>query len=77
MRLDHMSEKGMTILSKKGCLGSACMGKLDFCEHCVVRKQKRVSFATAKHRTQGIINYIHSDLGVLWGFLHLEISATC
>jgi len=30
MRLGHMSEKGMTILSKKGCLDSAGTGKLDF-----------------------------------------------
>jgi len=54
----------MTIPSKKGCLGSAAMGKLNFCEHCVVGKQKRVNFATTKHRMQGIIHYIHFDL---WG----------
>jgi len=54
----------MTILSKKGCLGSAGMGKLDFCEDCVLGKQKKVSFSTAKHCPQGILNYIHSDL---WG----------
>jgi len=64
MQLGHMSEKGMTILSKKGCPGNAGMGKLDFCEHCVLRKQKKISFSTAKHRTQGILDYIHSDL---WG----------
>jgi len=29
--LGRMSEKGMTILSKKGCLGSAGTGQLDFC----------------------------------------------
>jgi len=36
MRLGHMSEKGMTILSKKGCLGGAGTGKLDLYEHCVL-----------------------------------------
>ena len=51
MRLAHLSEKEMTILSKKGCLGSAGTAKLDFCEHCVLEKQKKVSFSTAKHRT--------------------------
>ena len=30
MRLGHMSEKGMTILSKKGYLDNAGIGKLDF-----------------------------------------------
>ena len=60
MRLGHISEKGMTILSKKSRLGSAGMGKLEFCDHCVFGKQKRVTFSTAKHRTQGILDYIHS-----------------
>ena len=64
MRLGHMSEKGMTILGKKGCLGNASTGKLDFCDHCIFGKQKRVSFSKAKHRTQGILDSIHSDL---WG----------
>jgi len=57
-----MSEKGMTILSKKGCLGSAGTSKLDFCKHYVFGKQKRVSFSTAKRCTQGILDYNHFDL---------------
>jgi len=63
-----MSEKGMTILSKKGCLGSAGTSKLEFCEHCVLGKQKKVSFSTAKYHTQRILDYIHSDL---WGHLRV------
>ena len=43
-------------------------GKLDFCEHCVLGKQKKVSFSTTKHHTQGILDYIHSDL---WGRLRV------
>ena len=38
------------------------MEKLDFCEHCVFGKQKRVEFSTVIHRTKGNLNYIHSDL---------------
>ena len=64
MRLGHMSEKGMTLLSKQGRLGSVGTSKLSFCDHCVLGKQKRVSFSTAQHRTQGVLDYIHSDL---WG----------
>jgi len=60
--MGRMSENGMTILSKKGCLGSASTGKLDFCEHCVLGKQKTVSFSTAKQCTQRIFDYIHSNL---------------
>jgi len=64
MRLGHMSEKGMHLLSKQGSLGKQGISKLEFCKHCVFGKQKKVSFSTATHRTKGILDYIHSDL---WG----------
>ena len=54
----------MNILSKKGLLCGQSTCKLEFCEHCTFRKQKRVSFSTTTHTTKGILNYIHSDL---WG----------
>ena len=37
---------------------------MEFCEHCVFGKQKRLSFSTAVHRTKSTLDYIHSDL---WG----------
>ena len=64
MRLNHMSEKGMTILSEKDRLGNAGTGKLEFCDHYVFGKENRISFSTTKYHTQGILDYIHSDL---WG----------
>lgn len=64
MRLGHMSEKGMHLLSNQGRLGKQGISKLEFCKHCVFGKQKNVSFSTATHRTKGILDYIHSDL---WG----------
>ncbi|KAK2978840.1 hypothetical protein RJ640_030651 [Escallonia rubra] len=39
MRLGHMSERGMDVLSKQGLLGSKKTRKLNFCEHCVFGKQ--------------------------------------
>jgi gag-polypeptide of LTR copia-type/GAG-pre-integrase domain len=42
MRLGHMSERGMTILSKRDLLCGQCTSRLDFCEHCVFSKQKRL-----------------------------------
>ncbi|GJX92940.1 retrovirus-related pol polyprotein from transposon TNT 1-94 [Tanacetum coccineum] len=41
MRLGHMSEKGMVILSKRGLLDNHKIASLEFCEHCVIGKQKR------------------------------------
>ncbi|XP_020250324.1 uncharacterized protein LOC109827718 [Asparagus officinalis] len=64
MRLGHMSEKGVTILSKRGLLCGDHTSSLDFCEHCVFGKQTRVSFSTGSHTTKDTLDYIHSDL---WG----------
>lgn len=64
MRLGHMSELGLTILSKKGLLDDKCVDKLKFCEHCIFGKHKRVKFNTSVHTTKGILDYVHADL---WG----------
>jgi hypothetical protein len=60
--LGHMSEKGMHLLHKRGYLED--IGKLDFCEHCVLGKQKRANFSLSTHCTECTLDYIHSDL---WG----------
>jgi 5'-3' exoribonuclease 2 len=64
MRLGHMSELGLVVLSKRGLLDGHSISKLDFCEHCVFRKHKRVKFNTTTHSSKGILDYVHSDL---WG----------
>ena len=64
MRLGHMSEKGIMILSKQGLLGGHQTVDLGFCEHCVFGKQKRVQFKAAIHRTKATLDYVHSDC---WG----------
>ncbi|KAG8499392.1 hypothetical protein CXB51_005981 [Gossypium anomalum] len=64
MRLGHMSENGMTELSKRGLLDGQGICKLNFCEHCVFGKQKRVRFTRGIHNMKGTLEYIHSDL---WG----------
>nr|GEW09260.1 retrovirus-related Pol polyprotein from transposon TNT 1-94 [Tanacetum cinerariifolium] len=61
-RLGHMGEKGMKNLAKKGLIKVSC--NLEFCEHCVFGKQKRVSFSLGIHKTRDALDYIHSDL---WG----------
>ncbi|KAG8496862.1 hypothetical protein CXB51_008020 [Gossypium anomalum] len=64
MRLGHMSENGMAELSKRGLSDGQGICKLNFCEHCVFGKQKRVRFTRGIHNTKGTLEYIHSDL---WG----------
>ncbi|KAG8478589.1 hypothetical protein CXB51_028432 [Gossypium anomalum] len=64
MCLGHMSENGMVELSKRGLLDGQGICKLNFCEHCVFGKQKRVRFTRGIDNTKGTLEYIHSDL---WG----------
>nr|CAH65740.1 OSIGBa0127D24.3 [Oryza sativa] len=64
MRLGHMSEIGLAELSKRGMLDGQSIGKLIFCEHCIFGKHHRVKFNTSTHTTEGILDYVHSDL---WG----------
>ncbi|KAG8503427.1 hypothetical protein CXB51_001333 [Gossypium anomalum] len=64
MRLGHMSENGMVELSKRGLLDGQGICKLNFYEHYVFEKQKRVRFTKGIHNTKGMLEYIHSDL---WG----------
>ncbi|KAG8496806.1 hypothetical protein CXB51_007977 [Gossypium anomalum] len=52
MRLGHMSENGMTELSKRGLLDGQGICKLNFFEHCVFGKQKRVRFTRGIHNTK-------------------------
>ena len=62
MRLGHAGEKYLQTLAKQGLLKGAKTCKLDFCEQCVLGKQKRVKFGTAIHNTEGILDYIHTDV---------------
>ncbi|KAG8487924.1 hypothetical protein CXB51_018372 [Gossypium anomalum] len=64
IRPGHMSENGMVELSKRGLLDRQGIYKLNFGEHCVFRKKKRVRFTKGIHNTKETLEYIHSDL---WG----------
>ncbi|KAL4385189.1 hypothetical protein GQ457_15G016970 [Hibiscus cannabinus] len=62
MRLGHLSESGMVALHKRNLLHGVKSCKLDFCKFCVLGKQTKVSFMTGKHKTEGILDYVHSDV---------------
>ena len=64
MRLGHAGEKSLQTLAMQGLLKGAKTCKLDFCEQCVLGKQKRVKFGTAIHNIEGILDYIHT---YVWG----------
>ncbi|GJZ84557.1 retrotransposon protein, putative, ty1-copia subclass [Tanacetum coccineum] len=68
-RLGHISEAGLQVLEKQGLFGKESLGKLDFCENYVLGKSHRVRFGVGRHTTQGVIDYVHSDL---WGPSQVE-----
>ena len=63
-RLGHMSERGLKVLSDRKLLPSLKSLKLDFCKHCIYGKQNRQKIKTRRHTSEGILDYIHSDV---WG----------
>jgi hypothetical protein len=64
-RLGHMSEKGMQILHKRNLLLDLKQIDLDFCEHCVYGKQKRVRFLrVGKEKKNERLDLVHTDV---WG----------
>ncbi|KAL0301486.1 UNVERIFIED_CONTAM: Retrovirus-related Pol polyprotein from transposon TNT 1-94 [Sesamum radiatum] len=64
MCLGHLSERLMIELHKRNLLHGVKSCKLDFCKFCVLGKKTKVSFTTGKHKTEGILHYVHSDV---WG----------
>ena len=63
-RLGHMSERDMVELHKRNLLKGIKTCKLDFCKYCVLGEQNRVQFKTTTHKTEGILDYVHTDI---WG----------
>ena len=62
-RLGHMSEKGMKMLASKGRIPDLQNVKIDFCEPCVLGKQKKVTFVkTGQPPKAGKLELIHSDV---------------
>jgi hypothetical protein len=63
-RLGHMSEKGMQILHKINLLPDLKQIDLDFCEHFVYGKQKRVRFSSRRKKKNERLELLHTDV---WG----------
>ncbi|GJX81498.1 retrovirus-related pol polyprotein from transposon TNT 1-94 [Tanacetum coccineum] len=64
MRLGHAGEKSLNLLIKQGLLKGLSSCKLELYEHCINGKTTRVKFGTTIHKTQGILDYVHSNV---WG----------
>jgi Integrase core domain. len=64
-RFGHMSEKGLKIMHSKGKLPGLKSVDIDFCESCILGKQKRVSFQkSGRTPRQEKLELVHTDV---WG----------
>ena len=64
LKLCHMNQKGLQVLSNQGYLGPVSADSLDFCEPCTLGKQHRLSFPKGTHLAKACLEYLHADL---WG----------
>ncbi|KAH9679836.1 hypothetical protein KPL71_026295 [Citrus sinensis] len=62
LKLGHMSEQGLKILSERKLLPGLKSVSLPFCEHCVTSKQHRLKFSRSIARSKCILDLIHSDV---------------
>ena len=62
MRLDHISEKGISELHRRNLLKGLKTCSLNFCKYCVFGKQTKVQFKNASHTTKQILDYVHTDV---------------
>nr|GEW06645.1 retrotransposon protein, putative, Ty1-copia subclass [Tanacetum cinerariifolium] len=67
--LDGNAVAGLQVLEKQGLFGKESLGKLGFYDNCVIGKSHRFRFGVGRNTTQGVIDYVHSDL---WGLYHVE-----
>ena len=64
-RLGHMSAKGMKMLVSKGAFEGLKSVNMDFCESCVMGKQKKVSFTKTPKETKKVrLEMVRTDV---WG----------
>lgn len=61
-RLGHMSVNNTKFLTGKGLLDMNEVKELNFCEHCVIGKSKKLSFNVGRHNTEDALGYLHADL---------------
>ena len=64
MWFGHMGERGMMELHKRKLLKDIKTFKLELCKYYVFRKQNKVQFKIATHKTKGILYYVHTNI---WG----------
>ena len=62
LKLGHMSEQGLKILSERKLLRALKSVSLPFCEHCITSKHNRLKFSRSVARSKCILDLVHYDI---------------
>ena len=62
LKLSHMSEQGLKIISERKLLRELKSVSLPFCEHCVTSKHHRLKSNRFIVRNKCILDLVHSDV---------------
>ena len=61
-RMDHLSDQGLTKLSRRGNIPALKKDGNDLCEICIFGKQHKVKFAVCTKPSEGVLDLVHSDV---------------
>ena len=61
-RLGHMSERGLSTLTKKDLITVSKNASLDPCNHCLFGKQHGVSFNFSSTKKSELLSLVYSDV---------------
>ena len=61
-RMGHLSNRGLTELSRRGNILALKKDGNDLCEPCIFGKQHKVKFAVCTKPSKGVLDLVHSDV---------------
>ena len=62
--MGHLSDRGLTELSRRGNIPILKKDENDLCEPCIFGKQHKIKFAICTKPSEGVLDLVHSDV---WG----------
>ena len=63
-RIGHMSDRGLTELSRRGNIPVLKNDRNDLCEPCIFSKQHKEKFVVCTKPSEGVLDLVHSNV---WG----------
>lgn len=61
-RMGHISQRGLTELTKQGLIRVDKEVDASTCEECIMAKSKKLSYELSHNRISKPLDYVHADL---------------